>query len=484
MKKWLRRLGKLCAWFLLILVFLLIEENIRGRLLVATYKHHLRAQGKKLTLAELGLINAPAPPDAATVDLLAAAKTLPEWNYRFAPEYLRFMRPVISGAATFSWQVPIINDVPSTWPAVVAQLNSNAPALSAAMDALGRNPHGVPYGFVHDPVFAETDRHRLLYWLMWATANNLREGKLDEAGETILAMERLGRTFQSNHPAYYRQFMQHGLNATWELLQCGATNVQQLSALQDIWSNATIVPDLAKAYEAYHAWNLEHVEALTWGTTNDNAWVLQLFPPTSRALWFLGGRYFDEYGVLLISQHRLNLTRSIAESRRWSSWHGESWPKQLWWCLPWSEIMPFALNEDWYFSEHMLRTVEFETHREMTVAAIALQRYRLRHRQWPETLNDLVPEFLTELPRDWMDGQPLRYRRNSNDTFTLYSVGEDLRDDGGDLTPIDNSNFDVYPLAMWRTRDAVWPVVATKENIDELKKAAKDKKQPPPRNEW
>ena len=31
-----------------------------------------------------------------------------------------------------------------------------------------------------------------------------------------------------------------------------------------------------------------------------------------------------------------------------------------------------------------------------------------------------------------MDGQPLRYRRNADGTFLLYSVGENGKDDGGD----------------------------------------------------
>jgi hypothetical protein len=69
-----------------------------------------------------------------------------------------------------------------------------------------------------------------------------------------------------------------------------------------------------------------------------------------------------------------------------------------------------------------------------------------------------------------MDGQPLRYRRNANDTFTLYSVGEDLRDDGGDPSPVPVKRFDKSP--MWMGRDAVWPCVATDENVAALKRAA------------
>jgi hypothetical protein len=273
--------------------------------------------------------------------------------------------------------------------------------------------------------------------------------------------------------------MQQGLNATWELLQSGATNDQQLAAMQDIWARGAIVPDLALCDQAYNANRLDNIEATTWGMTNDDAaWVpLRHLPPTIAFFWCLAGRYFDEYAVLLMSHEQLRITRDLAKSRRWTSEHGEHWPKSVYWCLPWIEVMPGAGRLGGNFLHYMLRTFEFETQREMTITAIALQRFRLHHGQYPERLNDLIPEFLAEPPRDWMDGQPLRYRRNPNDTFTLYSVGEDLRDDGGDLTTL--SEWVTDPEPMFITRDAVWPMLATKETVAALKRDAAAKKQRP-----
>jgi hypothetical protein len=65
--------------------------------------------------------------------------------------------------------------------------------------------------------------------------------------------------------------------------------------------------------------------------------------------------------------------------------------------------------------------------------ACALERYRLANGHFPETLNSLVPQYLKELPRDIMDGQPLRYRRTDDGQFVLYSVGSDGVDNGGQL---------------------------------------------------
>jgi hypothetical protein len=63
--------------------------------------------------------------------------------------------------------------------------------------------------------------------------------------------------------------------------------------------------------------------------------------------------------------------------------------------------------------------------------AIALERYRLAHGQYPESLNALAPQFIAQVPHDVINGQPLKYRREANDQFVLYSVGWNETDDGG-----------------------------------------------------
>ncbi len=60
----------------------------------------------------------------------------------------------------------------------------------------------------------------------------------------------------------------------------------------------------------------------------------------------------------------------------------------------------------------------------------ALERFRITEGGHPAELSALVPRFLPELPVD-LDDQPLRYQLQSDGSFVLYSVGVDLRDDGG-----------------------------------------------------
>ena len=73
--------------------------------------------------------------------------------------------------------------------------------------------------------------------------------------------------------------------------------------------------------------------------------------------------------------------------------------------------------------------------------AIALERYRLAHGEYPESLAALAPQFIAQVPHDVIGGsplpgsgaasQPLKYRRTGDGQFVLYSVGWNEKDDGG-----------------------------------------------------
>jgi hypothetical protein len=77
----------------------------------------------------------------------------------------------------------------------------------------------------------------------------------------------------------------------------------------------------------------------------------------------------------------------------------------------------------------MGRKSRSDTQLQATRVILALRAYQLTHGNLPSDLNALVPEFLDEVPVDDFDGQPLRY---SADRKIVYSVGQNLKDDGGD----------------------------------------------------
>jgi hypothetical protein len=114
------------------------------------------------------------------------------------------------------------------------------------------------------------------------------------------------------------------------------------------------------------------------------------------------------------------------------------------------------------------RPLRAEIEQTMTICAIALKRYSLRHGKPPASLDMLVPEFLPSVPIDYMDGKPMKYRLNSDGSFTLYSVGEDGKDDGGDASPSPNSKLG----GLWSKRDFIWPSPALPEEIEAYRKEA------------
>ena len=67
--------------------------------------------------------------------------------------------------------------------------------------------------------------------------------------------------------------------------------------------------------------------------------------------------------------------------------------------------------------------------------ACALERYRLAHGRYPDSLAALEPQFITQAPHDIINGQPLHYRLRPDGLFILYSVGWNEIDDGGVAGP-------------------------------------------------
>lgn len=77
---------------------------------------------------------------------------------------------------------------------------------------------------------------------------------------------------------------------------------------------------------------------------------------------------------------------------------------------------------------------EVVSNRNATLAVIALELHRRRTGAFPDAIDALIPGLLPTLPLDNADGQPLRYRRQpgpKGDSYLLYAIGTDLRDDAG-----------------------------------------------------
>ncbi len=114
----------------------------------------------------------------------------------------------------------------------------------------------------------------------------------------------------------------------------------------------------------------------------------------------------------------------------------------------------FELGESLRFSTlgillpHFERLIDrfdmLKTDRAGTITVLAIARYAADHDGlYPDTLEDLVPAYLNDVPIDPFSGEPMCYQRitqpNDTITFVVYSTGADGIDDGGNLHPNGNS---------------------------------------------
>lgn len=111
-----------------------------------------------------------------------------------------------------------------------------------------------------------------------------------------------------------------------------------------------------------------------------------------------------------------------------------------------------------------VRQLGMEALRNMTIGAIAIHRHILKHGKPPGSLENLAPNYLRDIPLDPFDRKPLRYRVDG-DEWVLYSVGENIDDDGGEVEigapgkPVE-SIFD--------GADIVWPRPALPNQTEEI----------------
>lgn len=79
------------------------------------------------------------------------------------------------------------------------------------------------------------------------------------------------------------------------------------------------------------------------------------------------------------------------------------------------------------------RTFETAVAVDLARIACAVERYRIKHNDYPDSLDQLTPDFLANIPQDLMaPGKPLNYKKRvEDDRYRIYSVGSNGTDEGG-----------------------------------------------------
>lgn len=93
---------------------------------------------------------------------------------------------------------------------------------------------------------------------------------------------------------------------------------------------------------------------------------------------------------------------------------------------------------------------------DQALVVTALESHRLAKGGYPGSLAALSPEWLATVPGDWFSDAGLVYRRNTDGTFTLYSIGYNETDDGGEYTFGKGKRKTIQ----WEEGDWPWPSAA------------------------
>jgi hypothetical protein len=79
---------------------------------------------------------------------------------------------------------------------------------------------------------------------------------------------------------------------------------------------------------------------------------------------------------------------------------------------------------------------------ELSKVALALAGHRAEKGQFPDSLAVLAPAYMKEVPKDLFTDGPLVYRKTQKG-YLLYSLGPNMKDDGGKTMEESQESFDI-----------------------------------------
>ena len=462
------------AWVLSLSVS---HKNARDK--VAEYKQELRAKGEKLTFAELA-----PPPSTKTPNGAKAfmdASNLLSSSSIGRPPMMDLIAPGVARIGHTNIAAELMSNYASNVQrtAALRTILTNAAVLD----------FNLGYSKEFDLQLPHLSKLKNMEVVVATTAMQaLWKRDYAEAWPELCAAVDLIRLFD-NEPLPRSQLVRHAMvqisfKATWEALQENQWTDAQLSELQSKWEAIDLLNSLEtfvaieRAYgvealarkrksgdAAYGAMYFSQPAAGDW-VGNMRRKIKELYERYPRYwIWKSSWSYEEEHYYLQILMADLDAARSIKATGTFVPALNELRRQ----AISIDKMYPDGTNRfilfDGYkgsFTTFFVNLAEAETARRLLVTALALKRYHLQHGAYPAGLNELVPNYLKQVPMDPMDGKPLRYRLRPDGGFLLYSVGEDGEDNGGDPSPIENRTIKDWLTA----RDAVWPRAATSEEIE------------------
>jgi hypothetical protein len=505
------RWGRRLCWLLpLVLLGVVLAERWRGRYALAAWLRDKEAQGEFFDLERLWPPSKPADADFSNRLAQAIGQLPKRWKeYGGMLSGVEMAGPSQARRGSQESQPPMHGGAKATntWQDLEALVREGEPALHE-LRKLMKEPAASLGPEVHkqlleidEPFPNFVNVRTAAQALQTAALARLHQGEMEGALENMEAFYACNRVY-ANEPflvSYMIRIAILGLSddVGWDALQAEGWSEPQLARLQQACQCDELLPQMPKTLQAELAMRLRGMQ---WFASHSyEAWLerheplLQAFgvqPPACDAgpvvrrwrqwvfhpLWRFAWADQEELHRLQTVHEDLDILRDavrrqactgldqrLAEHRRDYRPPPLSWRFYL--SLPLvdrvfdpvgnpttpAQVYPIPM-----FTRAWSVTMKNLTIHEMVKTVIALNRYKLGHGQWPERLDALTPDFLPTLPRDFMDGQVLRYRLQADGSFTLYSVGQDGTDDGGDPTPT-SPNPNAQDRSPWGGRDWVWP---------------------------
>lgn len=478
MKSGARKIGLGFLIVLLLLIVFTVWQHWLGKSRLTKYKQQMAAQGERF---DYKVIAHPASPEnsqrSAEFTLLAS---------RVLGNPSVYMRDLIDlDYVTPGKVLPLWNRAQGTNNPVSPMLEKELVKIQTPLTELRKFLTHPPLNFGVGDVdlftYPRSDfvrRRNAFYSLAVACGDHLVKGQRAAAFDDLTAALALLR-YHENEWMLINQmiriaFIDSGFALTWQALAAPGWTEPQLAQLQTAWEGAEFHTNFLRAIEMerahgvfYFAWSRkvsgkQHSQQIgAWHTASATsvAGVINqfvLFP-----FWQIAWTDQDELFYLQTMQNLLDALRKGEQTRSWTAINPKLTAEM--------ERLDDALSDidkSRYLLTSLLvpnisRAAErfyiVMTERALAITAIALHRYRLAEGHWPEKLEELVPRYLSAIPMDEMIGEPLRYQRGTNDTFTLYSVGKDGRDDGGNPNPPPDRQ---KLRGLWDGLDVVWPSAA------------------------
>jgi hypothetical protein len=502
-----RRRKTLIALGIMLGVAILVPVIRHYQLRAATeaYIAQLKAQGEPMELPQV--IPPPVPPDQNGADTFRRAAALIDADTHLGyTNYAYGMGMIAAGKAMVRWWQPDIRDSDGTnsWESVEAAVDQNTQSFALLQQIIARPDFDFHIKYekgVTDLDFTNLylpESKRAAQWLETAAICGLRRGDTASAVENLHAMLALSKALRDERLVISElvriAIANIALTVNWEVLQSTNVTDGQLAELQNDWMGLDFVRGEENALEMERLmgcmnadkWRncgleLQHFlepDVSAPGFFDQGATALRRVNIATKVLlWRYWWSYPDELQMLKGYQLSLAATHS-AETNGSFLKPIEDQKKEL-------EILRIgAFGSGWevMFGQDMdmhrmlsasvtplsfvlNRVMMAETTKQVVVAATALKRYQLKHGTYPPDLNSLVPEFLPKVPLDPVDGCPLRYRRNADGTFLLYSVGENGQDDGGNPALEKNFKSSIYYWQIPHALDWVWPQPASPAEI-------------------